>query len=125
MRNMLTVDVEDWQQTTVDQRLPISERPITISATKFIDGDEDLTASLPRIAALLSEQERRILLVDRDVRFAILHMRSAGSACTTATDEGGGHDAAARECPGDVAIRIVGNHSRLAIGEDFRVATRS
>jgi hypothetical protein len=60
MSPLIELHAADMVRTaSMTTRLPISERPITISATKFIDGDEDLTASLPRIAALLSEQERR------------------------------------------------------------------
>jgi hypothetical protein len=47
------------QLASVTTRLPVSKRPITISACKFVTGQENLAASLPRIAALLSEQEHR------------------------------------------------------------------
>jgi hypothetical protein len=60
MSPLIELHAADTVQTaSMTARLPLSRRPITISATKFVAGDEDVAASLPRIAALLAEQERR------------------------------------------------------------------
>src|SRR5690242_14894724 len=56
MSPLIELHAADTVQTaSMVMRLAVSARPITISASKFVDGDEDVQASLRRIAALLSE----------------------------------------------------------------------
>jgi len=66
-------------------RLPVSQRPITISAAKFVTGDENLATSLPRIADLLSEQEHRFGEFAGDSYACFFHGASGGMEYGNAT----------------------------------------
>jgi hypothetical protein len=73
------------QMASVATRLPVSNRPITISVCKFGTGDEDLAASLPRIVAMLSEQERRFGEFGGDSYVCFFHGASGGMEYANAT----------------------------------------
>jgi hypothetical protein len=73
------------RMASMTTRLPISKRPIMISAARFVDGAEDLAASLPRIAALLSEQERRFGEFSGSSYVCFFHGASGGMEYGNAT----------------------------------------
>src|SRR5437762_4451356 len=58
--------------------------------------------------------------VDRGIRLAVLHRRCTSSAGSPATVEGS-RDDARTAASRDVAVRVVGNHPRLAVGQILRV----
>ena len=86
MSPLVELHAADTVQTaSATTRLPVSNRPITISACKFVTGDEDLAARLPRIAALLSEQERRFGEFGGDSYVCFFHGASGGMEYGNAT----------------------------------------
>lgn len=86
MSPLVELHAADTLQTaSVAARLPVSDRPITISASKFVTGDENLAASLPRIVAMLSEQERRFGEFGGDSYVCFFHGASGGMEYGNAT----------------------------------------
>jgi hypothetical protein len=86
MSPLIELHAADTVQTaSMSTRLPVSQRPITIIATKFVAGDEDVTASLPRIAALLAEQERRFGEFSGNSYVCFFHAASGGMEYGNAT----------------------------------------
>ncbi|AGB24065.1 hypothetical protein Mycsm_03794 [Mycobacterium sp. JS623] len=86
MSPLIELHAADTVETaSMTAHLPISKRPITISATKFVDGEENLAASLPRIAYLLAEQERRFGEYSGSSYVCFFHGASGGMEYGNAT----------------------------------------
>ncbi|MFN6546619.1 hypothetical protein [Mycolicibacterium nivoides] len=86
MSPLVELHAADTLQTaSVAARLPVSDRPITISAWKFVTGDENLAASLAQLAALLSEQEHRFGAFGGDSYVCFFHGASGGMEYGNAT----------------------------------------
>jgi len=86
MSPLIELHAADTVRTaSMTAHLPVSRRPVTISATKFVGGDENLAAGLSRIAALLAEQERHFGEYNASSYVCFFHGASGGMEYGNAT----------------------------------------